>query len=62
METESASAGLKFVQVCNRPHTSINLLGSHERASCLLSVMPVVPERLRLNIYAAVETADPLST
>ena len=33
-----------------------NLQGSHETASCLQSVMTVVPGRLCLNIYATVET------
>lgn len=44
------------------PHAFSNLHASHKIASCLLTVMPVVPERLCLNICGTVETAAPIST
>lgn len=46
----------------NMPHTFNNLHQGHKTASCLLSVTPVVPDRLCLNIRARAETAAHIST
>lgn len=52
----------RFFHLGERPHTFINLHGGHKIASCYLLVMPVVPEKLCLNICGVVETAAPIST